>query len=122
MKFSDTFLETIASFSDFEICKEVVSLVGKLSSGWRKDEDAKVQLEGTCMHLEEYKVTQHLRLIWTVDVVAEDSLCIQVLKMWDIMPPNKIKELAKMLTEKVYGNYTVNMMNRCKEQRVVGYV
>ncbi|XP_071707110.1 DNA polymerase alpha-associated DNA helicase A-like [Rutidosis leptorrhynchoides] len=122
VKFSDTFMESIARYTEIEIRKEVVSLVGKLSRGWRKDDDDKVQLEGTCMYLDEYNVTQNLRLIWTVDVVAEDSLCIQVLKMWDILLPNKVQELAKILTDKVYGNYTVNMINRCKEKQVDGNV
>ncbi|GJV28146.1 putative P-loop containing nucleoside triphosphate hydrolase [Tanacetum coccineum] len=120
VKCSDAFLETIARFTNFEILNDVVSLVGKLASGWREDGNTEVNIEGTCMLLEEYKVTQHLRLIWTVDVVAENSACVQVLKIWDVLPPNKIKELAKILTERVYGNYTVNMLNRCKERRVDG--
>ncbi|XP_071706131.1 uncharacterized protein [Rutidosis leptorrhynchoides] len=122
VKFSDTFMESIERYTDIEIRKEVVSLVGKLSRGWHKEGENKVQIEGTSMYLEDYDVTQNLRLIWTVDVVVEDSLCIQVLKMWDFMPSNKIQELAKILTDKVYGNYTVNMINRCKEKLVDGNV
>lgn len=121
VKFSATFLETIARFTDFEIRKEVVSLLGKLSSGWRKDGNNKVNIEGTYTVLEEYHVTKHLRLIWAVDVVVENSLCIQVLKIWDVLPPNKIDELAKRLTEKLYRNYTVNMISRCNENHVEGY-
>ncbi|CAI9272137.1 unnamed protein product [Lactuca saligna] len=120
VKFNDTFLETIASFGDAKICKEVVAILLKLSSGWRKDGNNKVKLEGTSMLLEVYEVTQNMCLIWAVDIVVENSLCIQVIKIWDVLPDTKIEQLAKMLVEKVYGNYTVNMMNRCKEKRVEG--
>lgn len=118
-------METMSRLADNEICKEVISLLTKLSGGWRqseKDGNTKVNMEGTCSFLEEHKVTQDLRLIWAVDIVAQNSVCIQVLKIWDVLPATKIEELAKLLTEKVYGNYTMNMMNRCKEKRVEGYV
>ncbi|KAL7614112.1 hypothetical protein Lser_V15G07023 [Lactuca serriola] len=121
VKFNDTFLETIASFGDTKICKEVVTILLKLSSGWRKDGNNKVNLEGTSMLLEVYEVTQNLCLIWAVDIVVQNSLCIQVIKIWDVLPATKNEQLAKILVEKVYGNYTVNMMNRCKEKRVEGY-
>lgn len=78
--------------------------------------------EGNSTHLEEYKITHDLSLIWAVYIVIQDSVCIQVLKVWDVLHANKFEELSKMLMEKVYGNYTVNMMNRCKERRADGYV
>ncbi|KAK1410595.1 hypothetical protein QVD17_37132 [Tagetes erecta] len=124
VKFSDTFLKSVARLTDQEICNKVVSLMVKLSSGWRepeKDGNFKANTEDTCTVLEEYKVTHDLHLIWAVDIAVHDSVCIQVLKVWDILPAaNKFEELSKMLTEKVYGNYTVNMMNRCKERHTEG--
>ncbi|KAL7614118.1 hypothetical protein Lser_V15G07024 [Lactuca serriola] len=54
-------------------------------------------------------------------IVVQNSLCIQVIKIWDVLPATKIEQLAKILMEKVYGNYTVNMMNRCMEKHVDGY-
>ncbi|KAJ0703693.1 putative P-loop containing nucleoside triphosphate hydrolase, DNA2/NAM7 helicase, helicase [Helianthus annuus] len=123
VKFSDTFLKTVASLTDHEICDKVVSLLLKLSGGWRELEtvgNSEVKVEGSCMLLEDYKVTQDLHLIWAVDIVVQDSVCVQVLKVWDVLPATKFEELSKMLMEKVYGNYTVNMMNRCKERRVQG--
>ncbi|KAI3794405.1 hypothetical protein L1987_37036 [Smallanthus sonchifolius] len=123
VKFSDTFLKTIARLTDHEICNKVLPLLVKLSGGWREPENtgnSRVNTEGTCTLLEEYKVTHDLRLIWAVDIVSQDSVCIQVLKVWDALPATKVEELFKMLTEKVYGNYTVNMMNRCKERHAEG--
>ncbi|MFS8009812.1 putative P-loop containing nucleoside triphosphate hydrolase, DNA2/NAM7 helicase, helicase [Helianthus anomalus] len=125
VKFSDTFLKTVARLTDHEICNKVVSLLVKLSGGWREPEKAgncRLNTEGSCTLIEEYKVTHDLCLIWAVDIVAQDSVCIQVLKVWDVSSVNKFEELSKMLTEKVYGNYTVNMINRCKERRTEGYV
>ncbi|CAI9272141.1 unnamed protein product [Lactuca saligna] len=120
VRFNDKFLETIAGFRD-SICKEVVTLLVQLLSGWQKDGNHKVNIPGTCMHnLESYNVTQDLCLIWAVDFVVENSLCIQVIKIWDVLPATKIEQLAKILVEKVYGNYTVNMMNRCMEKHVDG--
>ncbi|KAD7478548.1 hypothetical protein E3N88_01684 [Mikania micrantha] len=122
VKFSDTFLKTIARLNDHEICKKVISLLQKLSGGWREPEkvNLRLSLEETCTFLEEYKVTQDLHLIWAVDIEAQDSACIQVMKVWDVSPPSKFKELSKILMEEVYGNYTVNMMNRCKERHFEG--
>ncbi|GKC57826.1 putative P-loop containing nucleoside triphosphate hydrolase [Tanacetum coccineum] len=123
VKFSDTFMETITRQSDNDIRKEVVSLLIKLSGGSRQPEEdgnTEVNVEGTCSLLEEYKVTKDLCLIWAVDILAENSVCIQVLKIWDVLPATKVKERAKILMENVYGNYSVNMINRCKEKRVDG--
>ncbi|KAI3794403.1 hypothetical protein L1987_37034 [Smallanthus sonchifolius] len=125
VKFSDTFLKTIARLTDHEICNKVLPLLVKLSGGWREPENtgnSRVNTAGTCTLLEEYKVTHDLLLIWAVDIVSQDSVCIQVLKVWDALPATKVKELLKMLTEKVYGNYTVNMMNRCKERHTEGRI
>ncbi|KAI3773049.1 hypothetical protein L6452_04247 [Arctium lappa] len=95
-----------------------------LSSFWRqlqKDEDAKANIEETIPFLEKYYVTQDLSLIWGVDIVAQDSLCIQVLKICDILPATKFEELSNVLMEKAYGNYTETMMSQCKTKCVDGY-
>ncbi|KAK9062135.1 hypothetical protein SSX86_019321 [Deinandra increscens subsp. villosa] len=121
--FSDTFFNTIARLTDHEICKKVISLLIKLAGGWRepeKDGNSKVNTEHTSTLLENYKVTHDLHLIWAVDIVAKDSVCIQVLKVWDVLPATKFEDLSKILMEKHFGNYTVNMMSRCKERRTEG--
>lgn len=152
----------ISSFTDPDIRKEVVSLVVKLSSGWRQsqqdvetiagiegtwpllarfsnmvsflgkivriwrqphnDGSGKMNIEETFPIMETYNITQDLCLIWAVDIVVQDSHCIQVLKIWDILPPTETEELKKVLVKKVYGKYTENMMSRCKEKYVDGYV
>lgn len=114
----------LGRFSILQICKGVVSFLGKLSSFWRQPEkDAKadvISIQGTLIPLEFYNVMEDLRLIWAVEIVVQNSLCIQVLKIWDVVPATKTEQLAKTLLEKVYGNYTQNMINRCKEKCLVG--
>nr|XP_043634996.1 uncharacterized protein LOC122606096 [Erigeron canadensis] len=147
--------EVFPRITNFEIYKQVASLVGKICSIWQqpaKDENAKVNIEETkckqsepiyrkniedtkskqsepfyqknieerSLILETYEVTQDLSLIWAVDIVVQRSLCIQVLKIWDILPSSKIGEQKKILVEKVYGNYTESMMSRCKEKCIDG--
>ncbi|KAJ9540921.1 hypothetical protein OSB04_027427 [Centaurea solstitialis] len=124
VKFSDMFLDRIGNFFNPEICKEVAFLLVKLSSGWRqpwKDGNTSVNIEGTWPLLVKYNVTKNLRLIWAVDIVVQNSVYIQVLKIWDILPAVKIEEVAKILTKNVYGNYTETMMSRCKAECVDGY-
>ncbi|XP_022007952.1 uncharacterized protein LOC110907253 [Helianthus annuus] len=123
VKFSDIFMKTIARLTDHEIFNEVVSLLVKLSNGWREPEkggNSLVNTEGSCTLIEEYKVTKDLYLIWAVDTVAQDAVCSQVLMVWGVLSATKFEELSKMLMEKVYGNYTINMMNRCKERHTEG--
>ncbi|KAM0022021.1 putative P-loop containing nucleoside triphosphate hydrolase, DNA2/NAM7 helicase, helicase [Helianthus debilis subsp. tardiflorus] len=125
VKFSDIFMKTIARLTDHEIFNEVVSLLVKLSNGWREPEkggNSLVNTEGSCTLIEEYEVTKDLYLIWAVDIVAQDAVCSQVLMVWGVLSATKFEELSKMLMEKVYGNYTINMMNRCKERHTEGYV
>ena len=111
---------------NLKIYKVMASLVGKLSSFWcqpQKDENSQPNIEELASPLlEKYKVTQDLVLIWGVDIVAQDSLCIQVLKILDIIPATKFEEVSKILMKKAYGNYNETMMSRCKEKCVDGYV
>ncbi|KAE9466280.1 hypothetical protein C3L33_01804, partial [Rhododendron williamsianum] len=47
-----------------------------------------------------------------ISTESESSKDIQVLKVWDILPAAEIPELANHL-DTVFGDYTVNKMNRC---------
>ncbi|CAN4116692.1 unnamed protein product [Withania somnifera] len=104
--FSEDFSKSIARIKDAEISKEVISLLVKLSSGWRKSEkNSTFSNKGwnSAVLLEVYGV-KHLKLI-------------QVLKIWDILPVYHIPKLAKNL-DIHFGQYTADMMNRCKYKRV----
>uniref|UniRef100_A0A5B6ZAC3 Helicase MAGATAMA 3 n=1 Tax=Davidia involucrata TaxID=16924 RepID=A0A5B6ZAC3_DAVIN len=113
--FSDDFFKTMARIEDIKIREEVLSLLTKLSSGWRLPQKDRIlnDLNGTSSQLLElYKVNGLRNLVWTIDIIRENSKYIQVLKVWDILPLSKIPKLAKRL-DNLFGKYTADTMNRC---------
>ncbi|PHT84563.1 hypothetical protein T459_13006 [Capsicum annuum] len=65
--FSEDFAKSIASIKDVEISKEVISLLVKLSSGWRNSEkNSKFSnKDGKSFVLLEVYYVNQLKLIWT---------------------------------------------------------
>ncbi|KAM7523913.1 hypothetical protein LguiA_013815 [Lonicera macranthoides] len=120
--FSDEFLKSMTRIKDLNIRKEVLTLLTKLSSGWRCAQKDKIVngVTGTCsMLMEQYNANGEFNLIWTVDILTENSKYIQVLKVWDILPTSKIPQLANNLNT-LFGNYTVDFMNRCISKQFEG--
>lgn len=116
-------MKSISRIKNIGVCKEVISILQRLSSGW--DQHRKVTVPNrpggaSSQLLELDRVNELLNLIWSVDVVSESSKDIQVLKVWDILPTAEIPELANHL-DTVFGNYTVNKMNRCLCRSFEGY-
>ncbi|KAK4416944.1 putative ATP-dependent helicase C29A10.10c [Sesamum alatum] len=120
--FSAKFHESITRIRDLGIQKEAVSLLVKLSNGWRpqhKDE-AVCSIAGVSSQLLEWcDVKGPLKLIWTVDILRENSTDTQVIKVLDILPEPEIQELAKEF-DILFGNYTVNQMSRCLCKQIEG--
>ncbi|KAL0379077.1 UNVERIFIED_CONTAM: Helicase SEN1 [Sesamum radiatum] len=122
--FSAKFHASIARFQDLGTRKEAVSLLVKLSNGWRpqhKDETVCSIAGASCQLLEWCDVKGPLKLIWTVDILRENSTDTQVIKVLDILPGQEIPELAKEF-DILLGNYTLNQMNRCLCKRIEGEV
>lgn len=98
---------------------EVLPLLVKLANGWRQSHSKKKPFvhHGTSSSLlEQYKVNNgSLFLVWTVDIVKQNAYYIQILKIWDILPLSKMPQLANHL-DAFFGNYTVDMINRCKQK------
>ncbi|KAM1012040.1 hypothetical protein ACFX2C_047316 [Malus domestica] len=116
--FTDQFEKSIAKIKDNWVQREVFNLLTKLSSGWRQAHKAKGMIvhDGTSSQLlETYKVNRLLNLIWTVDIIQENSDYIQVMKVWAIVTSSDIPRLAKRL-DIIFGSYTVDTMNRCKHK------
>jgi senataxin len=102
---------------------EVISLLAKLSSGWRQSPEERniIVLHGTSSELlENYRVNDQLSLIWTVDIIKENKNDTQILKVWDVLSLHDLPKLARSL-DAVVGNYTVNKMNRCRHKCTEGY-
>ncbi|KAM4102400.1 hypothetical protein ACB094_05G219800 [Castanea mollissima] len=116
VSFSNDFLKSISSVKDAETCKEVLTLLENLANGWRQSLRKKnlyVHRGTSSQLLEQYKVKGLLHLVWTVDILKENSYYIQILKFWDILPLAEIPKRANHL-DVLFENYTVKKMNRCK--------
>lgn len=115
--FSDDFRRSVARVGNVRICKEVLSLLANLSNGWRQHQSRKKRSQ--MVHngissplIEQYNVSGQLNMIWSVEILQENSFCIQVLKVWDILPSSDIPKLAQRL-DTLFRNYTEKQMNRC---------
>ncbi|XP_052304624.1 uncharacterized protein LOC18106539 isoform X1 [Populus trichocarpa] len=119
--FSNDFRKSILKVRN-EARQEVFSLLSKLSSGWRESPEERIIVvrHGTSsLLLEHYRVNDQLHLIWTVDIIKENSNHTQILKVWDVLPLPDLPKLARHLDD-VFGNYTVDKMNRCKHKCIEG--
>ncbi|KAB1211379.1 putative helicase MAGATAMA 3 [Morella rubra] len=120
--FSNEFQNSIGIIRNAEICKEVLSLLAKLSSGWRQppEERNPIVLDGTSSQLlEMYKVNGQLYLVWNVDVIKEDSHYLQVMKVWDVVRPYDIPKVAEDLDAE-FQSFSEDKMQRCKHKCVEG--
>ncbi|KAK9950676.1 hypothetical protein M0R45_006152 [Rubus argutus] len=116
--FTDEFLNSIAKIKDTMLLREVLVLLTKLLSGWRqhhKDKGIVVHDGTSAQLLEKHKIKGNRNLIWTVDILQENADYVQVMMFWDILPFSHIPELAKRL-DFVFGNFTVDKLNRCKHK------
>nr|XP_023901274.1 ATP-dependent helicase NAM7-like [Quercus suber] len=116
VSFSNDFLKSMSRVKDIETCKEVLTLLENLANGWRQSLRRKnlyVHNGTSSQLLEQYEVKGLLHLVWTVDILKENSYHIQILKFWDILPLDEIPKLANHL-DVLFENYTVKKMNHCK--------
>lgn len=118
------FVERMAGIKNLNVRKQVVSLLVKLSTGWRQAKNKKRNSyndkQGRLNMFEIYNVDEKFHLVWSVDIVYENSVCVQVLKFWDILLLSHIQQRAKRL-EKAFGDYTLEMIGRCQTKRVERY-
>lgn len=122
VSFHDGFSKFVARTKTMEICKEVISMLRKLLSGWRqphKGRDPNFTNGVSSQLLEQYKINGSLYLVWTVDIVEENACIFQVLKVWDLLHLSEIPNLAK-LVDIFYGKYTGDQINRCKLRHFEG--
>ncbi|XVF06351.1 hypothetical protein REPUB_Repub06bG0040500 [Reevesia pubescens] len=113
--FGNEFWKSLASIKNTESHKQMLNLLQKLSSGWRQT-PAQKNKHGL---LQVYPVNGFLNLLWSVEIINENSQFIQVLKIWNILPLLDIPKVAKNL-ETLFGEYTVYKMCRCKCQCLEG--
>jgi hypothetical protein len=121
--FHDNFKISISRIRNAEIRSAVLSLLAKLTSGWRQPHERRnlIDHNGTSSELlEVYKVNRQLNLVWTVAILEEYSHYIQVMEVWDVARLSDIQKLSKQL-DVVFGSYTADKIHRCKHRCLEGY-
>ncbi|CAJ2677794.1 unnamed protein product [Trifolium pratense] len=112
--FSDNFLKSFKSLPSKQTKKLVISLLLKLSSGWRPK---RIKVDLLCGNssqmLKQYKV-EGLFVVCSKDIVKESNFT-QVLRIWDVLPPEDIPKVVKRL-DSIFGRYTNDFISRCSEQ------
>ena len=79
----------MSSIKSDDVHKQVISILKKLSSGWRMPQRGSSlnDMHGISSRLMQiYDVKGNLKLIWTTDIFKDNSMYIQVIKVWDVMP------------------------------------
>lgn len=77
-------------------------------------------LDSTSLMLELYKVNESLYLVWTIDILEENSNYVQILNIWDVLP---LSEVSKMVRDVdiSYWNYCVDILRSCNIRSSEGY-
>ncbi|RVW94527.1 putative helicase MAGATAMA 3 [Vitis vinifera] len=109
--FDDKFWESMAKIMNTAVHKEVLSLLEKLSSGWRPKVRNPYAINGT--HLMQYVIKRQFHLLWAVDIVEENSCYIQVLKVYNIVPSHETTGVTRDLCAS-FEKFTIDHINRCK--------
>ncbi|KAI3875178.1 hypothetical protein MKX03_032982 [Papaver bracteatum] len=121
--FSDGFWSSLWGIKSVEVRKNLVSLLMKLSSGWRqrsqREKDLKTNDGDVAQLLQRNHINGRLNLLWTIDIAKEKSNYIQVLKVLDILPSAEIPRFTKSL-DVIFRSYTVEKMYRCKYKHLEG--
>ncbi|KAF6160731.1 hypothetical protein GIB67_035932 [Kingdonia uniflora] len=116
--FSDNFRRSFGNLRSKQTQKSVINLLLRISSGWRpKHRNIDYVCESSSQLVKQFKV-DGLYLICTVDIKKE-SMYIQVLKIWDMLPLEEIPKLIKRLDD-IFGRYTDAFISRCKLKRLEG--
>ncbi|XP_045821754.1 uncharacterized protein LOC123914598 [Trifolium pratense] len=112
--FSDKFLKSFKNLPSKRTKKSVIGLLLKLSSGWRPK---RIKVDLLCGNssqmLKQYKVEGYF-VVCSTDIVKESDFT-QVLRIWDVLPPEDIPKVVKHL-DSIFGRYTDDFISRCSEQ------
>lgn len=120
----DVFLKSMSKIKSEKIRTEAISLLIRLANGWRMPQEDKII---SVMHVDvtlsllSKQVDVHgiLHLIWIVDIIKEEGKWVQVVKVFDVLPESKIRELKQNL-KILFQNYTIGVKNRCNYRCVEG--
>ncbi|KAH7839999.1 hypothetical protein Vadar_011160 [Vaccinium darrowii] len=117
ISFSDNFRKSFRKLKSVHKKKSVIQLLLKLSCGWRPKKSVDSVFESSSQTWKQFKV-EGFYIVCTIDL-RKDSMYIQVLKVWDILPLEEISKLVKRL-DGMFAMYTDDFINRCSKKHYKG--
>ncbi|KAK6146300.1 hypothetical protein DH2020_020169 [Rehmannia glutinosa] len=116
--FSENFRKSFQKLKPSNVKKLAINVLLKLASGWRPK---KVNVDWTCESssyiVKQFKVEKYY-VVCSIDII-KDSIYVQVLKVWDILPMVETPKLLKRL-DSIFAMYTDDFINHCNEKLFEG--
>ncbi|KAF7827415.1 recBCD enzyme subunit RecB, P-loop containing nucleoside triphosphate hydrolase [Senna tora] len=112
--FSDNFLKSFKKLWSDRTKKSVLSLLLKLSVGWRPKRRKVGLLCGNSSEILKQFNVESLYVVCSTDIVKE-SRYTQVLKIWDVLSLDDIPKLVKRL-DPIFRSYTDDFITCCEKK------
>lgn len=96
------------------IYRKIKNFLEKISLGWLHEEESERE-----NLLKQSNIDDVLSLIWSVDILKEDSRYVQVLKIWDVVPSCDALEAVKRL-DLNHVKYTSDEIEKCRARCIRG--
>ncbi|KAJ4802894.1 P-loop containing nucleoside triphosphate hydrolases superfamily protein [Rhynchospora pubera] len=117
--FSDMFIKSFSKLKSKSARMGLIQLLLRLASGWRS-KGKSVNMADRSFPARVY-ATAELYLVWSIDLQKDQQVYTQIIKLWDLMPLNKVDDLLKRL-DYIFSMYTDAYMERCKTIYLEGMV
>lgn len=92
----------------------IMNLLSKLAGGWRPKESNVDLLPRSSSHMVKQFEVEGLYVLCTVDIF-EELTCIQILKIWDVLPLRDARRLVERLDDE-FKAYADDFISRCNEK------
>ncbi|KAJ1693613.1 hypothetical protein LUZ63_010311 [Rhynchospora breviuscula] len=109
--FSDMFIKSFSKLKSKRARMGLIQLLLRLASGWRTKRKS-VNMADRSFPARVYAMAE-LYLVWSIDLQKDQHVYTQIIKLWDLMPLNKVDGLLKRL-DYIFSMYTDAYMERCK--------
>ncbi|XP_062114591.1 uncharacterized protein LOC133825698 [Humulus lupulus] len=118
VSFSDNFVKSFEKIKSSQKKNLVMNMLLRLANGWRPKRGVLITCDESKQTLKQCKV-KDLHVICSIDIEKEQYWYVQVLKVWDVLPPVDVSKLVKLL-DTVFLTYVADDLNRCKTKCVEG--
>ncbi|KAL3635027.1 hypothetical protein CASFOL_022081 [Castilleja foliolosa] len=108
---TEDFRKSFQKLKPSNVKKLVINVLLKLASGWRpKNVNVDCTCESSAYIVKQFKVEKYY-VVCSVDII-KDSVYLQVLKVWDVVPMAETSKLLKRL-DSMFAMYTDEFINHC---------